>query len=62
MIRLDCSKVALTPPLDAASVRDRLMWVTRARALVADSLEQSRAGPRFELYLNLPSQSQLPTR
>jgi hypothetical protein len=52
--------VALDVPLDPARVRDRLIWVTRARSLVAESLEQSRAGPRFDYYLDLPAQRQLP--
>ena len=56
MIRLMYSKVALAAPLNAACVRDRLAWVTRARALVADSLEQRRAGPLFDYYLDLPHQ------
>ena len=60
MIRLVRSRVALDVPLDPARVRDRLTWVTRARSLVAESLEQSRAGPRFDYYLDLPAQRQLP--
>jgi hypothetical protein len=50
--------VALAAPLDPACARDRLTWASRARALVADSLEQRRAGPRFDLYLDLPAQWQ----
>ena len=58
MIRLVRSRVALAAPLDPACARDRLTWASRARALVADSLEQQRAGPRFDLYLDLPAQWQ----
>ena len=60
MIRMMYSKVALAAPLNPACVRDRLAWVTWARALVADSLEQRRAGPLFDFYLDLPQQQQLP--
>jgi hypothetical protein len=60
LIRLVRSMVVLDAPLDPARVRDRLVWVTRARSLVAESLEQDRAGPRFDFYLDLPAQRHLP--
>jgi len=48
-----------TATFDAAHIRDRLIWISRARAVAASSRESKRTRKQPAVHLCLPHQTEL---